>query len=45
MTNALDFFNSKFDFTKPFNEWFGDFGFPTTFANSPKVNVKETDKA
>lgn len=47
MTNALDFFNSKnlFDFTKSFNEWFGNFGFPTTFANSPKVNVKETDKA
>jgi HSP20 family protein len=39
MTNALDFF-------KPFNnEWFGNFVFPTTFANSPKVNVKETDKA
>jgi len=47
MTNALDFFNSKnlFDFTKPFNEWFGDFWWPTTYANSPKVNVKETDKA
>ena len=47
MTNALDFFNSKnlFDFTKPFNEWFGDFWCPITSANSPKVNVKETDKA
>lgn len=44
MTNALDFFNTKnlFDFNKSFIDWFN---FPTTIANSPKVNVKETDNA
>ena len=48
MTNALDFFTPKdlFDFgSMPvFKSFFGDF-VPTNFTNSPKVNVKETDKA
>ena len=45
MTNALDFFTPKdlFDFN-PIKSFFGDF-VPTNFTNSPKVNVKETDKA
>ena len=45
MTNALDFFAPKdlFDFN-PIKTFFGDF-VPTNFTNSPKVNVKETDKA
>ena len=45
MTNALDFFrpSSLFDFN-PIKSFFGDF-VPTNFTNSPKVNVKETDKA
>ena len=45
MTNALDFFTPKdlFDFS-PIKSFFGDF-VPTNFTNSPKVNVKETDKA
>jgi len=45
MTNALDFFTPKdlFDFN-PIKTFFGDF-VPTNFTNSPKVNVKETDKA
>ncbi len=45
MTNALDFFtpNDLFDFN-PIKSFFGDF-VPTNFTNSPKVNVKETDKA
>jgi len=47
MTNALDLFGSKdlFDFGfNPIKTFFGDF-VPTNFTNSPKVNVKETDKA
>ena len=47
MTNALDFFTPKdlFDFgVNPIKTFFGDF-VPTNFTNSPKVNVKETDKA
>ena len=44
MTNALDFFN--FGKTSIFDKWFDNFGMiPTNFTNSPKVNVKETDKA
>ena len=49
MTNALDFFNRKnlFGYMPTFmSNWFDDFGMiPTNFTNSPKVNVKETDKA
>ena len=47
MTNALDFFGAKdlFDFSfNPIKTFFGDF-VPANFTNSPKVNVKETDKA
>ena len=47
MTNALDFFGAKdlFDFGfNPVKTFFGDF-VPSNFTNSPKVNVKETDKA
>ena len=47
MTNALDFFAPKdlFDFGfNPIKTFLGDF-VPTNFTNSPKVNVKETDKA
>ena len=47
MTNALDFFTPKdlFDFGfNPIKTFLGDF-VPTNFTNSPKVNVKETDKA
>lgn len=48
MTNALDFFrtNDLFNFgSMPiFKSFFGDF-VPSNFTNSPKVNVKETDKA
>ena len=47
MTNALDFFGAKdlFDFGfNPIKTFFGDF-VPANFTNSPKVNVKETDKA
>ena len=47
MTNALDFFGTKdlFDFGfNPIKTFFGDF-VPANFTNSPKVNVKETDKA
>lgn len=47
MTNALDFFGAKdlFDFNvNPIKTFFGDFA-PMNFTNSPKVNVKETDKA
>ena len=47
MTNALDFFGAKdlFDFNvNPIKTFFGDF-VPMNFTNSPKVNVKETDKA
>lgn len=48
MTNALNFFrpNSLFDFDNMpiFKSWFDDL-IPTHFTNSPKVNVKETDKA
>ena len=44
MTNALDFFN--FGKSSIFDNWFDNFGMiPTNFTNSPKVNVKETDKA
>lgn len=47
MTNALNFFRpyNLFDFgNMPI--WFDDFGIiPLYFTNSPKVNVKETDKA
>lgn len=50
MTNALDFFGTKdlFNFGKMpiFDNWFDNFGLvPANFTNSPKVNVKETDKA
>ena len=47
MTNALDFFGPKdlFDFSfNPIKTFLGDF-VPSNFTNSPKVNVKETDKA
>ena len=47
MSNALDFFGTKdlFDFSfNPIKTFFGDF-VPANFTNSPKVNVKETDKA
>jgi HSP20 family protein len=50
MTNALSFKNrdnSLFGFMPTFmSNWFDDFGLiPSNFTNSPKVNVKETDKA
>ena len=48
MTNALDFFGTKdlFNFGDMpiFKSFFGDL-VPSHFTNSPKVNVKETDKA
>lgn len=48
MKNALNFWNSKnlFDFGNwpVFGTWFDDV-IPSGFTNSPKVNVKETDKA
>lgn len=45
MTNALDFFNRK-NLLDYMSDWFGDLKMiPLNFANSPKVNVKETDKA
>lgn len=45
MTNALDFFAPKDLFNFPvFKPWFDDL-IPENFTNSPKVNVKETDKA
>ena len=45
MTNALDFFAPKDLFNFPvFKSWFDDL-IPEHFTNSPKVNVKETDKA
>ena len=49
MTNALSFKNrdNLFGFMPTFmSNWFDDFGMiPSNFTNSPKVNVKETDKA
>lgn len=48
MTNALDFFGTKdlFNFGKmPIFEAFDNLFVPSNFTNSPKVNVKETDKA
>ena len=45
MTNALDFFNRK-NLLDYMSDWFGDLKMiPLNFSNSPKVNVKETDKA
>ena len=45
MTNALDFFNSK-NLLDYMSDWFGDLKMiHLNFTNSPKVNVKETDKA
>ena len=45
MTNALDFFNRK-NLLDYMADWFGDLKMiPLNFTNSPKVNVKETDKA
>ena len=45
MTNALDFFNRK-NLLDYMTDWFGDLKMiPLNFTNSPKVNVKETDKA
>lgn len=47
MTNALDFFkpSNLFSFgSQMFNNWFDNLGVDD-FTNSPKVNVKETDKA
>ena len=45
MTNALDFFNCK-NLLDYMSDWFGDLKMiPLNFTNSPKVNVKETDKA
>ena len=45
MTNALDFFNRK-KLLDYMSDWFGDLKMiPLNFTNSPKVNVKETDKA
>lgn len=41
MKNALDFFSPRNLFSFD-DDWFGNF---KDFANSPKVNVKETDKA
>ena len=48
MTNALSFKNQDlFGFMPTFmSNWFDNFGMiPSNFTNSPKVNVKETDKA
>jgi len=48
MTNALDFFGTKdlFNFGKmPIFEAFDNLFVPSNFTNSPKINVKETDKA
>lgn len=49
MTNALSFKNhdNLFGFMPTFmSNWFDDFRLiPSNFTNSPKVNVKETDKA
>ena len=48
MTNALDFFGTKdlFNFGKmPIFKAFDNLFVPSNFTNSPKVNVKETDKA
>ena len=48
MTNALDFFGTKnlFDFSDmPVFKAFDNLFVPSCFTNSPKVNVKETDKA
>ena len=49
MTSALSFKNrdNLFGFMPTFMSiWFDDFGMiPSNFTNSPKVNVKETDKA
>lgn len=45
MTNALDFFNRK-NLLDYMSDWFVDLKMiPLNFTNSPKVNVKETDKA
>ena len=45
MGNALDFFNRK-NLLDYMSDWFGDLKMiPLNFTNSPKVNVKETDKA
>ena len=45
MTNALDFFNRK-NLLDYMSDLFGDLKMiPLNFINSPKVNVKETDKA
>ena len=45
MTNALDFFNRK-NLLDCMSDLFGDLKMiPLNFTNSPKVNVKETDKA
>ena len=45
MTNALDFFNRK-NLLDYMSDLFGDLKMiPLNFTNSPKVNVKETDKA
>ena len=45
MTNALDSFNRK-NLLDYMSDWFGDLKMiPLNFTNSPKVNVKETDKA
>ena len=47
MTNALDFFkpSNLFSFgSQMFNNWFDNLSVDD-FTNSPKVNVKETDKA
>ena len=48
MTNALDLFGTKdlFNFGEmPVFKAFDNFFVPSNFTNSPKVNVKETDKA
>lgn len=48
MTNALDFFGTKdlFNFGEmPIFKAFDNLFVPSNFTNSPKVNVKETDKA
>lgn len=49
MKNALSFRNRNdmFGFMPTFmTNWFDDFGMvPSNFTNSPKVNIKETDKA
>ena len=49
MKNALDFFAPR-NLSNFFDDWFNDFnnpiyGLSKKFTNSPKVNVKETDKA